>query len=321
MNPTFFIFISLLTVCSLSSCFNDASSSTTSSEALLKDSINIDLSQYKAVKHVVNPKELLAWQADTNQHVVLIDIRKKEAYDQGHLIGAHQVWRPAIRSTAYPFKGMMLEKDDLAQLLGSLGATAKSKLVLYDAKGNADAIRLWWMLAVYGHPEAYILNGGLLNMEEKHMTFLPTTAEPATFVFSSPERPELLATKDMVINAMEDNNILLLDCRTLDEFTGKIMQKDAFRAGHIPSAVRIEHSEAIAYERSSTFRDYEDLKKRFATLPKDKNIIVYCQSGVRSAHTTFILRELLGYTNVSNYDGSWIEWSYDENLPIETTES
>ena len=202
--------------------------------------------------------------------------------------------------------------------MGTFGAKATSRIVLYDGSGNADAARLWWMLALYGHEQAYILNGGILNVAADKITTDATIAKPTKFAFAGAERPELLATKAMVQKALEDENTLILDCRTPDEYSGKTIKKGAFRAGHIPQAIFVEYSEAIAYERQCTFRDRDDLEARFKSVPKDKNILVYCQSGVRSAHTTFVLRELLGYPNVSNYDGSWIQWSYDKKLPIVT---
>jgi thiosulfate/3-mercaptopyruvate sulfurtransferase len=282
------------------------------------DSNNIDLSQYAAATHLVNPDQLDRWQKNKSLDIVLIDARKKEYYEKGHLKGAHQVWRPEIRSKSYPYKGIILEKDAFEKVMGRLGANSKSRIVVYDGTGNTDAARLWWMLALYGHENAYILNGGILNVEKGKITQDSTIASPKNFAFTGTERQELLASKTDVISALKDSNTVLLDCRTLDEHTGITIKKGAFRAGHIPEVLHIEHSESIAYERSCTFRNRKDLEERFKTVPKDKNIIIYCQSGVRSAHTTFVLRELLGYINVSNYDGSWIEWSYNKNLPIIT---
>lgn len=287
---------------------------------IVKDSINIDLTQYAAVQHLINPNQLQTWLKDSSIHVVLLDTRPKEGYDKGHLKNAQLVERKDIASQKYPYTGMMLEKEGLATLLGKLGATAKSKIILYDDAGNVDAARLLWMLIIYGHNEAYLLNGGIANIQDSSFITkdLSPSPKPNKFVFESPERMDLLASKEDVLKALEDENVFLLDCRTADEFSGKTMKKGAFRAGHIPKAVNIEHSESIAYERGNTFRDLEDLKERFKLVPRDKKIITYCQSGVRSAHLTFVLKELMGYENVSNYGGSWIEWSYHKELPIVT---
>ncbi|BDS10024.1 sulfurtransferase [Aureispira anguillae] len=274
------------------------------------------LDEYPYMEHLIAPAQLLSWQEDPQIEVILIDVRKKEAYQKGHLRGAHHLWRPDIRSTAFPFGGMMLEKEALAKIMGALGATAKSKIVLYDAKGNPDAARLWWMLSVYGHSNTYLLNGGLLNSPKGWISQAPTPKKAAKFTFADKKRPELEANQAEVLAAIDNDDVFLLDCRSLDEFTGKTIKDGAFRAGHIPSAVHLEYSEAIAYEHSCIFRTLKELTIRFKKIPKDKKIIVYCQSGVRSAHTTFVLRELLGYSDVANYDGSWIEWSYHKNLPI-----
>lgn len=285
-------------------------------QALVSNASKLGLEQYPTATRLLDSKTLETWQKNTPTDIVLIDVRPKAAFDKGHIIGAQQVWRPDIRSKAFPFGGMMLEKEALAQLMGSLGATAQSKIILYDSKGNVDAARLWWMLTFYGHSNSYLLNGGLQACPPSLMSQDSTVVQPTSFVFSNPERPELKASKADVLAAIQDDATFLLDCRTLEEYIGTVMKTGAFRAGHIPSAVHLNYSEAIAYENNCIFRDYADLVERFKNIPKDKKIIVYCQSGVRSAHTTFVLRELLGYSNVSNYDGSWIEWSYDKKMPI-----
>lgn len=284
----------------------------------IKDTVNIDLKQYANVQHLINPNQLQNWLKDTTIHVVILDARNEESFGKGHLKNAQLVQRADIASKAYPYKGMMLGKEAFAKLLSKLGATAKSKIVLYDDIGNVDAARLLWMLIIYGHEQAYLLNGGFTNIQDSSLITkdLNNNTKPSQFVFEGQERKDLLANKEDILKAIEDENIILVDCRTPEEFSGETLKKDAFRAGHIPTAINIEHSESIAYERAQTFRDYEDLKKRFEQIPKDKEIITYCQSGVRSAHSTFVLKELLGYERVANYDGSWVEWSYYKNLPI-----
>ncbi len=280
------------------------------------DSLSADLSQYVSSEHLINPEQLFLWQQDPDIDCVLIDVRKRKAYEEGHIKGAKQIWRPDIISKNYPYGGMRLEKDKMETLMQQLAVNDNSKIVLYDAKGNPDAARVWFLLSIYGYQKVCILNGGITNIGlDKINTEIP---EPKTgnFVFNNKTNAILLANKSDVSAAIADSNTILLDCRTKEEYTGEKRKKGAFRAGHIPTAVNIDYSEAIAYEKASVFRDLKDLKQRFSLLPKDKNIIVYCQSGVRSALLTFVLKELMGYPSVSNYDGSWIEWSYDKELPV-----
>ena len=113
-------------------------------------------------------------------------------------------------------------------------------------------------------------------------------------------------------------NTLILDTRTIDEFTGERQKRGAMKGGRIPNSIHIDWSDAINYEGDKKLKRIIDLETIYNQLKTDKNnpVIVYCHSGVRSAHTTFVLTQLLGYKNVKNYDGSWIEWSYFDDLPF-----
>lgn len=306
----------------LTSCQNDLIKDEVNQDLSLAISntgfININLDQYHSATHLINPNELAAWESKKEVALLIIDLRSKKKYERGHLKNAYNLERLDYESKSYPYTGMRLEKEKMAEVLGALGASSEHRIVLYDDLGNTDAMRLWWILSLYGHSKTYVLNGGISNMESKLISSEQPKATSQIFEFKDAERPELLADKALFVKAMKDDSYLLLDCRTSEEFDGKVQKKGAFRKGHIPNSINIEHSESIAYERYLTFRDYHDLQERFESVPKDKNILVYCQSGVRSAHLTFVLRELLGYPNVANYDGSWIEWSYDKNLPVST---
>jgi thiosulfate/3-mercaptopyruvate sulfurtransferase len=270
-------------------------------------------------RQVINHQQLSTWQTDSIS-VILIDTRPDSSFQKGHLEGAVSLWRPDIQSNLFPYKGMMLEKQALELVLGELGANSKSTFVLYDNSGNVDAARLWWILSTYGHSKTYLLDGGLRSAPKELVKQGKTLIKPATFSFQNSPQPNLKANKEDVFAALTDSNTVLLDCRTLDEFTGKTLKKNAFRAGHIPTAIHLNYTHSIAYHEAYEFKSNETLSSIFEAIPKNKKIIVYCQSGVRSAHTTFVLRKLLGYPNVANYDGSWIEWSYDKTLAIESGE-
>jgi thiosulfate/3-mercaptopyruvate sulfurtransferase len=268
-------------------------------------------------RQVINHHQLLAWQRDSPS-VILIDARPDETFKEGHLKGAVQIWRPDIQSNLFPYKGMMLEKQQLELVLGELGATSKSIFVVYDNNGSTDAARLWWILTTYGHSKVYILDGGLRSAPKGLMNREITTPKATKFQFPDAEHLDLKVNKEDVLAAITDSNTILLDCRTSDEFTGKTIKKNAFRGGHIPTAIHLNYNQSIAYHNALKFKPYQELMQIFQVIPKDKRIIVYCQSGVRSAHATFVLHKLLGFPNVANYDGSWIEWSHDKALPIVT---
>lgn len=263
---------------------------------------------------------------DKGGNIAVIDIRKSTEYALGHISSAMNIWRPDYESTNYPFEGMRAEKEKVEQLLGSLGIDNETMILLYDGKGDYDAARFWWILDMYGHDKVALIDGGIDGWKAAGLE--TTTAKPEItakeYKFESNVDENKLATLEDVKAAFDDPNVIVLDTRSIDEFTGKDLKSGSFRKGRIPQSIWIEYKEAINTGEGAdmTFKSVEELKKLYEGkgITKDKTIIPYCQSAVRSAHTTFVLTQLLGYENVKNYDGSWIEWSYYEDLPIETGE-
>ncbi len=155
--------------------------------------------------------------------------------------------------------------------------------------------------------------GGAINNDT-----IPATS--STFSLPKESSFDLWIGKDKITEILASNkNNIILDTRNIDEFTGKRQKSGAYKGGRIPKSVLIDWAEAIDYEGSKKFKSFEELEKIYSRMGVSKNdpVITYCHSGVRSAHTTFVLTELLGYKNVKNYDGSWVEWSYFDNLPFE----
>lgn len=150
------------------------------------------------------------------------------------------------------------------------------------------------------------------------------TKEQSNFKFHSKNRTSFYITKEELSKATKNNSDwTLIDTRTHDEFTGKRQKLGASMAGRIPNSSFIDWSEAVDYDDTMKFRSLEELEQLYKKLSVSKNdtIVTYCHSGVRSAHTTFVLTQLLGYNNVKNYDGSWVEWSYYKDLPIKKDSS
>ena len=257
--------------------------------------------------------------------VVLIDLRKTEEYAQGHLPGAQAVWRPDIQDLeSYPYGGMRMSEKQATALLSKLGVTPETKVVIYDAKGGVDAARLWWILLHYGHNNVALLNGGLPAWQASGY---PTTTElptitPSHYAFCGQPTTQWFANRDQVLEATTDPQVVLIDTRTTDEYTGAEQKSGAFKPGRITSSIHLDYYRNIdtSPEGHMRFKSYEDLKAMYdeAGITPDHSIIAYCHSGVRSAHTTFVLTQLLGYPQVANYDGSWTEWSYYDELPFET---
>ena len=273
---------------------------------------------YHSLAYVVAPDSLADWLAvDTS--LQLLDIRKPEQFNSGHIPGAINLWRPEITSKSYPYGGMAIDRDSLAQLLGEKGISNDKKLVFYDGKGGSDAVRMWFLMRLYGHSNMTILDGGLKAWTQSLDTIY-APASPTSFSFSGQSLDQIMATKEDVLGAINDTSVLLVDTRSSNEFTGKRLKKGATKSGRIPKSISWDWGNAVQMETTGLFKSAKDLQYEMDSLGIDrkKEIIVYCHTGVRSAHTYFVLTELLGYSNVQNYDGSWSEWSYFEELPFET---
>ncbi len=258
----------------------------------------------------------------TAADLILIDVRPLEEYSKGHIPQAFQVWRSDIQNQNYPYGGMMASKQKIASLLGSIGATPNHHIVLYDNNGCVDAARLWWILSYYGHKNTALLNGGLTAWEQEgnRISRVEPVKKPLKYIFSPSTDESGMATMRDVKNGINDPNTLLLDTRTSEEYSGANLKTGASRPGRIPGSIWADWVLAIDYGESNKFKTNEELRVLYESkgITPHHTIIAYCHSGVRSAHTTFVLTELLGYPNVLNYDGSWTEWSYHSELPVET---
>ena len=257
-----------------------------------------------------------------DSNVVVIDIRKSEKFNQGHLNGAVNVWRTDYVDTTFAYGGVMPNREQFRKLLSNIGVKPTDKILLYDERGGCEAARFWWILKVYGHSNAFVIDGGYdaLAVNVTKITDERSEISPSNYEFPEEVDLKMYASVDDVKKAIEDSNTILLDTRTLSEFIGEKQKKGAFRAGRIPTSILNDWTNCIHYNEGKKLKSIKDLAYDFNRLgvSKDKNIIVYCHSGVRSAHTVFVLTELLGYQNVKNYDGSWIEWSYHKELPIDS---
>lgn len=258
---------------------------------------------------------------DAGGNLALIDISDPVDYRLGHAEGFANAWRPdySAASGVFEFGGMRNTREEMADLLGRLGADKDSTILIMGTKDNHDPYRFFWQIKMYGHDNVKVIDGGI---DAWKAAGLPTqltnpSVTAKTFEFTGPERPEMLADMETVLAAIDDDRYIILDTRSLDEATGATTLSGAARPGRIPNSVWIEFKENLNEDK--TFKTAEELRALYEAqgVTSDKIIIPYCQSGVRSAQTTFVLAELLGYENVMNYDGSWIEWSFNEDMPVE----
>ena len=255
-----------------------------------------------------------------NLRFVEVDV-DTTAYDQGHLPGAVAWnWQTQLQDG---IRRDLIDKATLERLLSVSGISNDTTIILYGDNNNWFAAYAFWQLKLYGHKDVRLINGGRKKwLEEKRpLTKEPAKVAPATYRVSATD-DSIRAYKHEVLAIVDGRQPgKLVDVRSVDEFTGKIiappgMSETAQRAGHIPGAANIPWAQAA--NEDGTFKSFDDLKKLYDSkgVTGDSEIVAYCRIGERSSHTWFVLKYLLGYDNVRNYDGSWTEWGNLIGAPI-----
>jgi thiosulfate/3-mercaptopyruvate sulfurtransferase len=243
------------------------------------------------------------------------------AYDQGHIPGAvGWNWQTQLQDNV---RRDLIEKTALENLLSESGISNDTTVILYGDNNNWFAAYAFWQLKLNRHDDVRLLNGGRKKwIEEKREL---TTAPPkvARALYKVAEVDESIRAKRDAVFAVVEKRVpgQLVDVRSVDEFTGKTLappglSETAQRAGHIPNAANIPWSQAA--REDGTFKSYDELKQLYGGKGIDgrDEVIAYCRIGERSSHTWFVLKYLLGYENVRNYDGSWTEWGNLIGAPI-----
>jgi len=258
---------------------------------------------------------------DPNVVVAEVD-ENPDVYDEGHIRGAVRLhWREDLQD---PVERDLVEKDEFERLMSSRGIGNDTTLVLYGDKNNWFAAYAYWYVKIYGHEDARILDGGRQKWidEQRELTTDVPAVEPAAY--TARERDESIRTyRDAVRETIGAGGQALVDVRSPQEFSGDLIappgyeQEGAQRGGHIPSAESIPWAQAVRDD--GTFKSAAELRELYAAhgVTEEKSVTAYCRIGERSAHTWFVLRELLGYEDVKNYDGSWTEWGNLVDVPIE----
>lgn len=253
-----------------------------------------------------------------DERVRLLDVSSEpEVYIEGHLSGAHHLhWRSDLTARQGPLGAPVVSREALERVLGARGVTEDDTVVLYDDCLGVYAARAYWVLKYYGHEDVRLYDGGRSAWVAagEALTADDPPGEPTIYVARPPNRA-IRAEWREVIDRLQDPGTRYLDVRTAMEYSGH--EPPTSRGGHVPGAVNVNWAHAI--DDDGRLRSVEELTRlyRRAGIGPEHDIIVYSQIGVRSAHTWFVLHEVLGYPSVSNYDGSWEEYSSIRASPFE----
>ena len=238
------------------------------------------------------------------------------AFGEGHLPGAAFVSMRSLSNPDDPIGGQIATAAQVSAALSNMGLGRDQTVVLYDRRNNLQAARAYWVLKYYQHADVRIYNGGTPKWTEdgQVMSTVMVEYEPSDYQAGPPD-PEIRTTWQYVVDHTDDPATLFCDTRGPEEHLGRDVRAE--RGGHIPGSINVEWTAAV--NANGTFKSSEELAALYgeAGFTPDKQIITYCQSGVRGAHTWFVLSELLGYPSVRNYDGSWVEYGNNPESPVE----
>ncbi|MGC2333223.1 MAG: sulfurtransferase [Candidatus Acidiferrales bacterium] len=259
--------------------------------------------------------------SDPKVRLVEVDV-DTTAYDQGHIAGAvGWNWQTQLQDNV---RRDLIEKSALERLLGQSGVSNDTTIVLYGDNNNWFAAYALWQLKYYGHKDVRLMNGGRKKWVEQKRPLTTEAAKvaPTTYRATGPDESIRAYREEVLEIVRKKSGGSLVDVRSADEFTGKIiappgMSETAQRAGHIPGAANIPWAQAA--NEDGTFKSVEQLKQLYQAkgIAGSGQTIAYCRIGERSSHTWFVLKYLLGYDGVKNYDGSWTEWGNLIGAPIE----
>ena len=279
------------------------------------------MSSQTQIKALVTTEWIDEHAKDSGLRVVEVDV-DPSVYEKGHIEGAvGWNWRRDLQDQ---LARDIAPKEALEQLLGKSGIAPDTNIVLYGDNNNWFAAYAYWALKYYGHDKVQLVDGGRVKWEKEGRQYsTDTPSYPATqYHFKGSANEQIRAYKDHVQSKI--GKAALVDVRSPKEYSGELLapenlpQEGAQRGGHIPTAASIPWATAVNAE-DGTFKSLDDLRDIYGGkgVVPNKEVIAYCRIGERSAHTWFVLHELLGYPDVKNYDGSWTEWGSAIRVPIE----
>ena len=271
---------------------------------------------------IVDAQWVLEHISDSSIVIAEVNTNLESAYQKGHIPGA--VGWGLHSDFEHPVNRDIPSKEQIESILGSSGIDNDTTIIIYGDGNNRSATWIFWILKIYGHKDVRILDGGRTKWEADGHVMTKDNPNPIPKLYQAIITDfNLRATKDYVLDHLDDPNVIILDTRTAEEYYGELTSAPGTYQPSIESKGRIPGSLHIPWEAAAseegTFKIVTELRQIYsvATLDSEKELIPYCRLGVRASYTWFVLKYLLGYNQVKIYDGSWTEWGNSIGLPIE----
>lgn len=249
-------------------------------------------------------------------NLLIVDLCQSQLYARMHIPGAVHVDYSAIVSSRGPVSGLLPSEEQFSDVLSQIGFTDEKHIVTYDDEGGGKAARMLWTLAAFGLEGHSLLNGGLHAWANEGHPLEQKPSTPTPSDYHAHYRGEVVADRDYIAARLNDGAVLLIDARTEHEYHGRDVR--AARGGRIPGAKHFEWTRALDQGKNLRLREEQELLSELEALgaTPEKEIICYCQTHHRSAHTWAMLKHL-GFTNVKGYEGAWSDWGNTPHLPVE----
>lgn len=263
---------------------------------------------------LIDASQLNSQIGDAN--IQIINLCSSSEYKNLLLPGSMWVDHKELYNQSTPTAGLTPPADNLKELMSRIGLRKELQVIAYDDEGGGHASRLVWLLHLVKHRYASVLNGGIQNWIAEQFPTSPQGALARRIDFNEINRDEsVIAHKKYIMEHLGDPEMILIDARTSKEYCGKRLLSK--RGGHIPGAINLNWIESIDRKRNFRFKKKFELETMLddKNISKDKEIIVYCQTHHRSAHS-WVMFKHLNYTRVRGYAGSWGEWGNDIDVPI-----